>query len=162
VGEVTSVASTNEQRGVIGLLAAAVAVVLALGGCATGTTSSGPSSGPVAKGDASCRSPYVDWLELSGGLTCDEARKVVTTIFMGDDGNERTSFLRADFAPLPTVMVAGVGYLPTRILGSWQCRYRTRRSSYGAPAPRLVSATCRLGAAAVVMTTVAQRMSEST
>ena len=95
-------------------------------------------------------------------MTCDEAKEVATTIFMGDDGNTRTSFLREDFAPLPTVSVAGVGYLPTRVLDAWRCRYSTRRSSYGAPAARLVSATCRLDGGVVAMTSVVQRMSEST
>jgi hypothetical protein len=121
--------------------------------------SSGRAS--AAKAEPACRSAYVDWLQRSGTVTCDKAKEVATTIFMGDDGNERRSFLREDFAPLPTVSVAGVGYLPTRVLGAWQCRYATRRSSYGAPAPRLVSATCRLDGGVVTMTTAVQRMSES-
>ena len=73
----------------------------------------------------------MDWLYLSGGVKCDEARSVASAIFMGDDGNERTSFMKEDFSPSPTVKVAGVGYLPTRISGFWLCRYRTRRASYG-------------------------------
>jgi hypothetical protein len=64
----------------------------------------------------------VDWLYLSAGV--------------GDDGNERTSFMKEDFSPLPTVAVAGVGYLPTRVLGGWHCRYSTRRSSYGVETAR--------------------------
>jgi hypothetical protein len=82
---------------------------------------------------------------------------------MGDDGNKRTSFLKEDFSPLPTVKVAGVGYLPTRVLGWWRCRYGTRRSSYDPETGttrfdadgslRLVYATCRLDARVVTMTT---------
>jgi hypothetical protein len=141
------------------LLAAAGTVVVGLGGCGTTTMPSGPA--PRAAGG--CQSTYVDWLQLSGAVTCDQANQVATAIFMGDDGNTRTSFLRGDFAPLPTLRVAGVGYLPTRVLGSWHCRYSTRRSSYDAPAapaslgatgaPRLVSATCRFHAGVVAMTT---------
>jgi hypothetical protein len=71
----------------------------------------------------------VDWLSLSGGVKCDQAEDVASAIFMGDDGNERTSFMKEDFSPLPTVNVAGVGYLLTRIVGFWHCRYSTRRSS---------------------------------
>jgi hypothetical protein len=105
----------------------------------------------------------VDWLYLSGGVKCDQAKGVATAIFMGDDGNERTSFLKEDFSPLPTVDVPGVGYLPVRILGSWHCTYSTRRSSYGAETGRawfdangpvrLVYATCRLDARVVKLTT---------
>jgi hypothetical protein len=73
--------------------------------------------------------PNVDWLYRSGSAKCDEAKDVASAIFMGDDGNERTSFMKQDFSGLPTVEVAGVGDLPTRILGSWRCRYSTRRSS---------------------------------
>jgi hypothetical protein len=143
-------------------MAIAAAVALGLGACGTRTTSSGPSSGAAAKAVASCQSPYVDWLQRAGAVTCDKAKEVATTIFMGDDGNARTSFTQEDFAPLPTVSVVGVGYLPTRVLGAWRCRYATRRSSYGPPAPRLVFATCRVDGGVVTMTTVVQRMSEST
>jgi hypothetical protein len=125
--------------------------VLALGACGTRTPSGGP-----AKAEASCQSTYVDWLQLSGGVTCEQAKEAATAIFMGDDGNERTSFMKEDFAPLPTVEVSGVGYLPARILGSWRCQYSTRRSSYGVPSAgpvRLVFATCRLDARVVEMTT---------
>ena len=113
--------------------------------------------------EPSCVSAYVDWLYLSGRVKCGEANDVAAAIFMGGDGNERTSFGRDDFTPLPTVKVAGVGYLPTRVLRSWHCRYRTRRSSYaeGTVRPsfdasgtlRLVSATCRLAAGVVEITT---------
>ena len=136
--------------------------MLALTSCGT-TTATEPSSGSAAKAEAACESAFVDWLSFSGGVTCGEANDVATAIFMGDDGNERTSFMKEDFAPLPTVRVAGVGYLPTRSFGSWHCSYRTRRSSYGvqtgvtwldANGPvRLVSATCRLNAGVVTMTT---------
>lgn len=105
----------------------------------------------------------MDWLYLSGGVRCEEARSVAAAVFMGDDGNERTSFMKEDFFPLPTAKVAGVGYLPTRIFGFWRCTYSTRRSSYGVQTvrtwfdanglPRLVSATCTLGAGVVKMTT---------
>jgi hypothetical protein len=105
----------------------------------------------------------VDWLYLSAGVKCDDAKDVASAIFMGDDGNERTSFMKEDFSPLPTVRVAGVGHLPTRVLGFWHCRYGTRRSSYGAQTGttwldsigslRLVYATCRRGARVVKMTT---------
>jgi hypothetical protein len=138
-------------------------VVLALAACGPTTTPSGPSSGSATKATASCESAYVDWLYLSGGVTCDEARDVATAIFMGDDGNRRTSFLREDFSPLPTVKVAGVGYLPTRILGLWHCGYGARRSSYGVQTGgtwldaigslRLLYATCRIDAGVVKMTT---------
>ena len=108
----------------------------------------------------------MDWLYFSGRVRCSEANTVAAAIFMGRDGNERTSFLREDFTPLPTVRVAGVGYLPTHVLGSWHCRYRTRRSSYaeGAVRPsldasgtlRLVSATCVAEAAVVEITTTTE------
>jgi hypothetical protein len=144
-----------------GLLAVAAIAVLALAACGGETKSAGPSSGSAT--EASCESAYVDWLYLSGRVKCDEAQAVATAIFMGDDGNERTSFMRQDFSPLPTVEVAGVGYLPTRVLGFWHCRYSTRRSSYGVQSGRtwldangplrLVSGTCGRGAAVVKMTT---------
>jgi len=155
--------SSKKQSRVIGLLAVAATVVAALAACGTTTTSTGPSSASATEAQASCESAYVDWLYLSGGVKCDEARRVATAIFMGDDGNERTSFMKEDFSPLPTVKVAGVGYLPTRILGFWHCRYSTRRSSYGVQTGRtwfdangslrLVYATCRLDASVVKMTT---------
>ena len=154
--------SSNKQRKVIGLLAVAALLVGALVACGT-STSTGPLSGSATKATASCESAYVDWLSLSGGVKCDEAKAVAGAIFMGDDGNERTSFMREDFAPLPTVRVAGLGYLPTRILGLWHCRYGTRRSSYEREAGgtwlgaygtlRLVYATCSLDARVVRMTT---------
>jgi hypothetical protein len=141
--------------------------VLALAACGTTTTSSAPSSTSTTNAAASCQSAYVDWLEPSGGVRCDEANDVAATIFMGDDGEQRTSFLKEDFSPLPTVEVAGVGYLPTRILGAWRCGYGTRRSSYGAQTGRtsfdangprrLVYATCRLDAGVVRMTTAMDR-----
>jgi hypothetical protein len=147
---------------VTGLLAVATAV-LALAACGTTTTSTGPPLGSAKKAQASCQSVYVDWLYLSAGVTCHDAKDVASAIFMGDDGNERTSFMKEDFPPLPTVAVAGVGYLPTRVLGGWHCRYSTRRSSYGVETARswfdaigsrrLVYATCRLGAGVVKMTT---------
>ena len=100
----------------------------------------------------------MDWLSPSGGVKCDAAKAVAGAIFMGDDGNDRTSFMQQDFSPAPTVRVAGVGYLPSRILGSWQCSYSTRRSSYGTWSPgngtlRLLYTTCRLGAGVVQITT---------
>jgi hypothetical protein len=105
----------------------------------------------------------VDWLYLSGGVRCAEAKDVATAIFMGDDGNQRTSFMKEDFAPLPTAQVEGVGYLPKRILGSWHCRYSTRRASYGVGTGRpwldangtlrLLYVICGLGARVVTMTT---------
>jgi hypothetical protein len=73
----------------------------------------------------------------------------------------RSSFLQADFSPLPTVKVAGVGYLPKRIPGSWHCRYETRRSSYGVwtdGTPRLLYATCRLNSRVVTMTTTVDHL----
>ena len=154
--------SSDKQRRVIGLLAVAASVVVALAACGT-TTSTGPSSGSATRAPASCESAYVDWLYLAGGVTCAEAKDVATAIFMGDDGNQRASFMKEDYSPLPTVKVPGVGYLPTRILGLWRCSYSTRRSSYGVQiartwfdangAPRLVSATCRLDGRVVKMTT---------
>jgi hypothetical protein len=154
--------SSNKQRRVIGLMAVAATVEVALAACGT-TTSTEPSSGSATKARASCESAYVDWLYLSGGVKCDEARGVATAIFMGDDGNERTSFNKEDYSPLPTVKVPGVGYLPTRISGLWHCRYSTRRSSYRVRTARtgfdangslrLVYATCRLEAVVVTMTT---------
>jgi hypothetical protein len=154
--------SNNEQSRVIGWLAVAATVAVALAACGT-TTSTGPSSASATRAPAPCKSAYVDWLYLSGGVKCDEARSVASAIFMGDDGNEGTSFMKEDFAPLPTVRVAGVGYLPTRILGLWHCRYGTRRSSYDGEAGgtwlgaygtlRLVYATCSLDARVVRMTT---------
>jgi hypothetical protein len=106
-------------------------------------------------------SAYVDWLSLSEGATCDAAKAVAGAIFMGDDGDVRSSFLQADFSPLPTVKVAGVGYLPKRIPGSWHCRYETRRSSYGVwtdGTPRLLYATCRLNSRVVTMTTTVDHL----
>lgn len=136
--------------------------MVALAACGTVSKPTGHSSGAVT----SCESAYVDWLYLAGRVRCGEANDVVAAIFMGRDGNERTSFLREDFTPLPTVKVAGVGYLPTRILRSWHCRYRTRRSSYaeGTVRPsfdasgtlRLVYATCRHEAGVVEITTAMQ------
>ena len=164
--------SSNKQSRVIGLPAVAVAVVLALVACGTTTTSIGPLSGSARKVKVSCESAYVDWLYLSGGVTCGGANDVASAIFMGDDGTERTSFMKQDFSGRPTVKVAGVGYLPTRILGAWHCRYSTRRSSYGvatgmrwldANGPlRLVYATCTLDAGIVNMTTaIDQRANRS-
>ena len=137
--------------------ALAAVVVIALGACGSATPSVRPSA------EVSCQSAYVDWLSLSGGVTCDDAKAVAGAIFMGDDGNDRTSFMQQDFAPAPTVRVAGVGYLPTRVLGSWQCTYSTRRSGYGAVTGRswaaatgtlrLLYATCRLDGGAVQITT---------
>jgi hypothetical protein len=142
-------------------MAVAATAVLGLGACGAMTMPHRPASAAAAA--ASCHSAFVDWLQVSGGVKCDRATAVATAIFMGDDGNDRTSFMKDDFSPLPTVEVAGVGYLPTRVPGSWHCRYSTRRSSYGVPTPdtglnaggppRLVSATCRLGTGVVVMTT---------
>src|SRR5919204_2298065 len=150
-------------EGVIGLLGVAAVVMVALVACGTTTTSAGPSSGPATKAEASCESIYVDWLYLSGGVKCEAAKDVAAAIFMGDDGNERTSFMKEDYAPIPTVKVPGVGYLPTRVLRVWHCEYSTRRSSYGvqtdspwldASGPlRFVYATCRLDAGIVKMTT---------
>jgi hypothetical protein len=154
--------SSNNHGRVIGLLAVAALLVVALVACGT-STSTRPLSGSATKATASCESAYVDWLSLSGGVKCAEAKAVAGAIFMGDDGNERTSFMKEDFSPLPTDRVAGVGYLPTRILGLWHCRYGTRRSSYddetgrtwpGASGPlRLVYTTCSLDARVVRMTT---------
>jgi hypothetical protein len=147
--------------GATGLVAVAAIAVLGLGGCGTRTMPREPGS--AAEAGAFCHSAFVDWLEVSGGVKCDQATAVATAIFMGDDGNDRTSFMKDDFSPLPTVELAGVGYLPTRVLRAWHCRYSTRRSSYGVATagpwldasepPRLVSATCRLGAGVVTMTT---------
>ncbi len=143
-----------------------MSVLLALGACIA-SKPKGHSSGSVTPADASCESAYVDWLYLSGRVRCGEANDVAAAIFMGRDGNERTSFRREDFTPLPTVKVAGVGYVPTHILRSWHCRYRTRRSSYaeGTVRPsfdasgtlRLVSATCRHQAGVVEITTAMER-----
>jgi hypothetical protein len=154
--------SSNKHGRAIGLLTVAAAVVLALAACGT-TTSSRPSSRSATTAKASCTSAYVDWLDLSRGVKCDQAKDVASAIFMGDDGNERTSFMKEDFSALPTVKVAGVGYLPTRILGAWHCRYSTRRSSYDPETDRpsfdangtlgLLYATCRLDARVVKMTT---------
>ena len=154
--------SSNKQRRLIGLLAVAVLLAVALVACGT-STSKGPLSRSATMATASCKSAYVDWLSLSGAVTCDQAKAVAGAIFIGDDGNERTSFMREDFSPLPTVRVAGVGYLPTRIMGLWHCRYGTRRSSYdgetgrtslGANGPlRLLFTTCSLDAGVVRMTT---------
>jgi hypothetical protein len=148
---------------VLSLLAVAAAVAVGLAACGSTTTSTGPSSGSAMKAKAPCAIAYVDWLYLSEGVKCDEARSVANAIFTGDDGNERTSFMKEDFSPLPTVKVAGVGYLPTRVLGFWHCRYSTRRSSYGVQAGRtwfdatgslrFVYATCRLDGGIVKMTT---------
>jgi len=80
---------------------------------------------------------------------------------MGDNGDVRSSFLQEDFSPLPTVRVAGVGYLPTRILRWWHCKYETRRSSYGVTTDgsrRLLYATCRLNARVVMMTTTVDQL----
>jgi hypothetical protein len=164
--------SSDKQRRAIGLAAVAGAVVLALAACGATTTSTGPRSRSATKVSASCESAYVDWLYLSGGARCDEAKDVASAIFMGDDGNQRTSFMKQDFSGRPTVKLAGVGYLPTRILGVWHCRYSARRSSYGvatgmrwldANGPlRLVYATCGLDAAVVNMTTaIDQRANRS-
>ena len=73
---------------VLGLLAVAAAVVVGLAACGR-TTSTGPSSGSAMKAKAPCAIAYVDWLYLSGGAKCDEARGVANGIFTGDDGNER-------------------------------------------------------------------------
>jgi hypothetical protein len=133
--------------------AVAAVVPLALAACGTVRRAGRPSA------DVSCQSAYVDWLNPSGGVNCDDAKAVARVIFMGDDGNDRTSFMKQDFAPAPTATVAGVGDLPTRVLGLWRCRYRTRRSSYGASVTlRLVYTTCRVGAGVVqITTTVDQR-----
>jgi hypothetical protein len=148
---------------VLSLLAVAAAVAVGLAACGSTTTSTGPSLGSAMKAKAPCAIAYVDWLYLSEGVKCDEARSVANAIFTGDDGNEWTSFMKEDFSPLPTVKVAGVGYLPTRVLGFWHCRYSTRRSSYGVQAGRtwfdatgflrFVYATCRLDGGIVKMTT---------
>jgi hypothetical protein len=142
----------------LGPLAIAAMVVLALGACGV-TTSTGPSARP----GTSCESAFVDWLYVVGKVKCSAAKDVASAIFRAEDGNERTSFMKQDFSPLPTVEVAGVGYLPTRIQGLWRCRYDTRRSSYGVAtgarrfdaigSPWLVQATCRAKAGVVVMTT---------
>src|SRR5262249_56760617 len=105
---------------------AAVAVVLLT---ACGAARRSPRSATAT--DAACTSAYVDWLSRSDGATCDAAKNVASAIFMGDDGDVRSSFMPEDFSPLPTVKVAGVGYLPTRVAGFWRCTYETRRSSYG-------------------------------
>ena len=112
--------------------------MVALGACGTASKPTGHSSGLATQAEASCESAYVDWLYRSGRVKCDEAKDVASAIFMGDDGNERTSFMKQDFSGLPTVEVAGVGDLPTRILGLWRCRYSTRRSSYGVQTARTV------------------------
>ena len=161
--------SNNEQSRVIGRLAVAATVVVALAACGT-TTSTGRSSGSATRAQAPCESAYVDWLYRSGGVKCDEARSVASDIFMGDDGNERTSFMKEDFSPAPTVKVAGVGSLPTRLSGFWRCRYSTRRSSYGVQTGRtssdangslrLVSATCRFDAAVVKMTRTIDQLAD--
>jgi hypothetical protein len=138
-------------------VAIAAAVVVLLTAC--GSARRSPPS--ATRTDAACASAYVDWLSRSDGATCDAAKNVASAIFMGDDGDVRSSFMREDFAPLPTVSVAGVGYLPTRILGSWRCRYETRRSSYGVSpesSPRLLYATCRLDARIVTMTTTVDQL----
>lgn len=116
--------------------------------------------------EASCQSAYVDWLTLSGGVKCGDAKAVAGAIFMGDDGNDRTSFMQQDFSPAPTVRVAGVGYLPSRVLGSWQCSYITRRSSYGTWSPgngtlRLLYTTCTLDAGVVQITTAIDQRADS-
>jgi hypothetical protein len=137
------------------VIAAAVVVLLTACG-ATRQRSSGPTSTRAA-----CVSAYVDWLSRSDGATCDAAKAVASAIFMGDDGDVRSSFLREDFSPLPTIRVAGVGYLPTRILRSWHCTYETRRSSYGVTndgSPRLLYGTCRLNARVVTMTTTVDQL----
>jgi hypothetical protein len=130
-------------------------VVLALAAC-------GAVMRPVrGSAEASCQSAYVDWLNRSGGVTCEAAKGVAGAIFMGDDGNDRTSFMKQDFAPAPTVKVEGIGYLPTRILGLWHCRYSTRRSSYGTDVTlRLVYATCRLDAGDVQITTAVDQRAD--
>jgi hypothetical protein len=138
----------------------AAVVVLALAACGSVTRSTQSS------GEVSCQSAYVDWLSLSGGVQCDEAKAVAGAIFMGDDGNDRTSFMQQDFAPAPTVRVAGVGYLPARVLGLWQCSYSTRRSSYGTWSPgngtlRLLYATCMLDAGVVQITTAIDQRADS-
>jgi hypothetical protein len=162
-GQAEVLTSSNKRSWALALWAVAATVVLALAACGTAAPSSGPTSGSATKAEASCASAYVDWLYRSGSVKCDEAKDVASAIFMGDDGNERTSFMSEDFAPLPTVRVAGVGYLPTRILGLWHCRYGTRRASYdGEPGGRwlgaygtlrLVYATCSLDARVVRITT---------
>jgi hypothetical protein len=161
--------SNNEHSRVIGRLAVAATVAVALAACGT-TMSTGPSSGSARRAPAPCESAYVDWLDLSGGVKCDEARSVASAIFMGDDGNERTSFMKEDFYPAPTVKVAGVGYLPTRLSGFWRCKYSTRRSSYGVQTGRtsfdansylrLVSATCRFDAGVVKMTRTIDQLAD--
>jgi hypothetical protein len=152
--------ATFAASGVIAL-AVAAAAVLGLGGC--GARAVPHRAGSTAEAGAPCHSAFVDWLQVSAGVKCGQATAVAGAIFMGGDGNDRTSFTKDDFSPLPMVELAGVGYLPTRVLRSWHCRYSTRRSSYGVPTagpwldasepPRLVSATCRLGADIVTMTT---------
>jgi hypothetical protein len=74
--------------------------------------------------------------------------------------------MQQDFSPAPTVRVAGVGYLPARVLGSWQCTYSTRRSSYGtwsagAGTLRLLYTTCTLDAAVVEITTAIDQRADS-
>jgi hypothetical protein len=155
-GQAEVLTSSNKRSWALALWAVAATVVLALAACGTAAPSSGPTSGSATKAEASCASAYVDWLYRSGSVKCDEAKDVASAIFMGDDGNERTSFMKQDFSGLPTVEVAGVGDLPTRILGSWRCRYSTRRSSYGVQTTRTVRfvyATCRLDTGIVKMTT---------
>ena len=138
----------------------AAVVVVALVGCGSVTRSTRPSAA------VPCQSAYVDWLSLSGGVRCADAKAVAGAIFMGDDGNDRTSFMQQDFSPAPTVRVAGVGYLPARVLGSWQCAYSTRRSSYGtwsagAGTLRLLYATCTLNAGVVQITTAVDQRADS-
>jgi len=142
--------SSARQSLVIGAPAVAATVVIALAACGTATKPTAPSSGSP---EVSCQSAYVDWLYRSRGVTCAQANAVAAAIFMGDDGDERTSFTQEDFAPLPTVNVPGVGYVPARTSGLWHCRYSTRRSTYGVAIVRFVYATCRLGAHVVKMTT---------
>src|SRR5262245_733708 len=76
--------------------AVAAGVPLALAACGTVR----PAAGRPAY--VSCQSAYVDWLSPSGGVKCDDAKAVARAIFMGDDGNDRASFMKQDFSPAPT------------------------------------------------------------
>jgi hypothetical protein len=93
----TLTCDSREPSMVLSLLAVAAAVAVGLAACGSTTTSTGPSSGSAMKAKAPCAIAYVDWLYLSEGVKCDEARSVANAIFTGDDGNERTSFMKEDF-----------------------------------------------------------------
>jgi hypothetical protein len=131
--------SSNKQRRLIGLLAVAVLLAVAFVACGT-STSKGPLSRSATMATASCKSAYVDWLSLSGAVTCDQAKAVAGAIFIGDDGNERTSFMREDFSPLLTVRVRGWAICPR---ASWACG--TAGTARGAPATTVRLAGRRSG-----------------